>query len=384
MKAIVNGRVLLPGEEITGKALLYDGDTIVGLADPDSVQGAEITDAEGLYVSPGFVDVHTHGYRGADASDGSAEGIRRMAADYLENGVTSFLPTTMTVEWALLETVFGQIRTLMEESRRADFPGAQILGCHAEGPFINPAKKGAQAEEAILPPDAEKLLPYADVIRILTFAPEMPGSEEMIRVLKEKTEICLSVGHTGASYEQAANAVALGATRFTHLFNAMTPLHHRNPGAVGAALTGGAYTELIADGFHVHPGLFPLLRRVKGDHLVLITDSVRATGMPDGDYTLGGQPFTLRGIECRMADGTIAGSVLKMNQAVRNYRDHSGASMTEAVHAAALNAAASAGLDGRKGSLLPGKDADIVLMDRACRVRRTIVRGAVKYEEKTR
>ena len=361
-----------------GKALVY-GDTIVGRADADSVGGAEVINAEGLFVSPGFVDVHTHGYRGADASDGSAEGIRRMAVDYLENGVTSFLPTTMTVAWPLLETVFRQIRTLMEESKSADFPGAQILGCHAEGPFINPEKKGAQAEEAILPPDAEKLLPYADVIKVLTFAPEMPGSEKMIRVLKEKTGVALSIGHTGASFEQAAEALRLGASRFTHLFNAMTPLRHRDPGAVGAALTGGAYTELIADGFHVHPGLFPLLRRVKGDRLVLITDSVRAAGMPDGDYTLGGQPFTLRGIECRMADGTIAGSVLKMNQAVKNYRDRSGAPLTEAVHAASLNAAASAGLDDKKGALTPGKDADILLLDEDCRVRRVLVRGAVKY-----
>ena len=375
-KAIINGRILLPDAEIAGKALLFD-ETIIGIA--DDAAGAEIIDAAGAYVSPGLIDVHTHGYQGADVSDADKDGIRNMAKGFLQNGVTAFLPTTMTVAWDTLETVFGQIRELMPESRRGDFPGAEILGCHAEGPFINPGKKGAQAESAILPPDAGKILPWKDVIRVITFAPEMPGGEAFIRTLKEKTDIRLSIGHTGANFDQAMAAIALGASRTTHTFNAMTPLHHRDPGVVGAALSSDVYAELIADTFHVNKGLFPLMRKAKGNRLVLITDSVRATGMPDGKYTLGGQEFTLKGIECRMADGTIAGSVLKLNEAVRNYRDFGGVPMHTAVRAASLNAAESAGLEKSKGSLEAGKDADITLLGENCRVLRTIVRGETKY-----
>ena len=213
----------------------------------------------------------------------------------------------------------------------------------------------------------------------MTFAPEIPGAGTLQAALKADGRIALSVGHTAASFAQAARAFALGASRVTHLFNAMSPLHHRAPGTVGAALSSDVWTEVIADGLHIDPSLFPLLRRIKGDRLVLITDAVRAAGMPDGTYTLGGQPFTLRGAECRMADGTIAGSVLRLNEAVRNYRAFSGASMAEAVRAASLHAAASAGLDARKGSLAPGKDADITLMDDRCEVLATIVRGTVKY-----
>lgn len=377
MKALINGTILTPEGEVRGKALVFDGKIREITA---QVGSAEVIDARGAYVSPGFIDAHTHGYRGRDVSDGDADGIRAMARDFLKNGVTAFLPTTMTVAWDQLEAVFRQVRGLMEESAEAGFDGARILGCHAEGPFINPAKKGAQAEENILPPEADRVLPYADVIRVITFAPEMPGGEEFIRALREKTGIALSVGHTGANYDQAARAFALGASRTTHTFNAMPPLHHRDPGVVGAALANeSVYTELIADTFHVHPGLFPLLHRLKGDHLTLITDSVRAAGMPDGEYTLGGQQFTLRGIQCRMADGTIAGSVLKMNEAVRNFRDHAGVPLYAAVRAASLNAAASFGADGEKGSLETGKDADIVLLDENCRVLRTIVRGETKY-----
>ena len=202
----------------------------------------------------------------------------------------------------------------------------------------------------------------------------------MIRKIAGDGRIQLSAGHTDATYEQAARAIRMGVQRFTHLFNAMPPLHHRQPGAAGAALSGVVRAEVIADGFHVHPGMFPMLRRALFNRLVLITDCVRAGGLPDGEYTLGGQTFTMKGKECRLPDGTIAGSVLKMNEAVRNYRDFADAPMAEAVRCASLNAAESAGLADTRGSLEPGKQADIILMDDECRVRRTIVRGAVRYQ----
>ncbi len=381
IKAIVNGKILLPNSTVLNKALLYNN-KIIGLVDEPAARemAAEVIDAGGLYISPGLVDVHIHGYLGADTSDGNAEGMRTVARGIMQNGVTSFLPTTMTIPWDDLEAVFGQLRQLKKESLADAFDGAEILGCHAEGPFINPAKKGAQAEESILAPDAEKLLPYADIINIVSFAPEMPGGAEFIKTIKCSCGMILSTGHTSANYGQTMDAIALGVTHATHTFNAMMPLMHRDPGTVGAVLASDAvYCELIADTFHVNKGLYPLMTRMKADKLVLITDCTRAGGLADGEYTLGGQPIYVKGIECRLADGTIAGSVLKLNDAVRNLRDYASIPLHEAVRCASLNAAASIGLDGKKGSLEAGKDADIVLMDEECVIYQTIIRGNTRY-----
>lgn len=382
MKAILNGRVLLPDSEVRGKALIYD-QRIIGLTDPDAAraQADEIIDAQGAYVAPGLVDVHIHGYSGVDVSDNDPDDIRKMAHGLLANGVTSFLPTTLTVEWSTLESVCRHIRGLMEESLSPDFDGAQIAGMHMEGPFINPGKKGAQNEAYILPPDADKVLPFRDVIKVITFAPEMPGGLEFTRRLRQESNIALSIGHTSANFDQAMEAIHAGVMRSTHTFNAMTPLMHRDPGVVGAALNTDIYTELIPDTFHVNKGIFPMMARLKGNKLVLITDALRSAGMPDGEYENGGQVFVLKGIECRLKDGTIAGSVLKLNQGVRNLRDYGYIPLYAAVRAASLNAAESAHLEERKGSLAPGKDADIILMDEDCNVLSTIVRGVCKFQK---
>lgn len=382
MKAMTNGRILLPDGEISGKALLFD-QRICGLVDMQDTRlrdADEIIDVQGMVISPGLVDVHMHGYLGADTSDADPEGVRCMARGILRNGVTSFLPTTMTVAWDTLETCFEQLRKMMQESSQPDFDGAQILGCHAEGPFINPVRKGAQAADAILAPDAGRVLPYQDVIRIMTYAPEMEGAETFARRIAAQSSIKLSIGHTDANYDQALAAIRQGAGRVTHTFNAMTGLHHRDPGVVGAALTADVYCELIADTFHVHPGLYPLLDAAKQERLVLITDCTRAGGLADGEYTLGGQPIFVKGIECRLQDGTIAGSVLKLNDAVRNFRDHARVPLWKAVRAASLNAAASAGLAKRKGSLEVGKDADVILMNDDCQVQAAYVGGVCKWQ----
>lgn len=378
MKAIIGGKILLPDGELTGKALLFS-DVICGIVDEQDVPADEIINAHGAYVCPGLVDVHIHGYLGYDTSDASAEGLRCMARGLLANGVTAFLPTTMTVDWTTLEACFQQIRQLQCASEQSAFDGAQILGCHAEGPFINPKRKGAQPGDAILLPDASRVLPYQDVIRIMTYAPEMPGAESFAPKITAQSDIRLSLGHTDATFAQAQAALQQGATRITHTFNAMTGLHHRDPGTVGAALTEKVYCELIADTFHVHPGLFRMLDIIKDNRLVLISDCTRAGGLADGEYTLGGQTIFVHGIECRLQDGTIAGSVLKLNDAVRNFRDYAGVPMWRAVRAASLNAAASAGASNRKGSLEVGKDADIVLMNESCHVLQTYVRGQCKW-----
>lgn len=372
MKAIVNGKIILPDSIVEGRALLFD-EKIIGLSETVP-QGAEIIDAKGRYVAPGLVDIHIHGYLGEDTSDGSVEGIRKMAEGIVKNGVTAWLPTTMTVSYDDLRRAFDAVRVLMDKKNNPK--GAQIMGVHAEGPFINPSKKGAQAVEYIRPADAPFLIENSDVIRIVTIAPEMPGALDCIREVTEKTSILMSMGHTAANYETAKAGIEAGVRHATHLFNAMTPLNHRDPGVVGASLADDRVsTELIADTFHISPDLFGLVAKVKGDNLILITDCTRAGGLEDGEYTLGGQPIFVKGIECRLADGTIAGSVLKLNNAIRNMRDHTSLPLEQIVRMASINAARCIGLDKTKGSLEAGKDADIILADENFAVSETIIAG---------
>ncbi len=380
MKAILNGRVILPDALVTdGRALLFDG-AIQGLVEPgDLPGGCETIDAKGMYVSPGLVDVHMHGYLGEDTSDGDAEGVRKMARGIAKNGVTSWLPTTMTVAKTTLCQVFDLMRGLRAESREDGWNGAEILGVHAEGPFINVNKKGAQNEEFIIAPDAGFIRDFADILRIVTLAPETEGAMAFIEEISRETRVLLSMGHTDATYETAIDAIWHGLGHATHTFNAMTPLNHRMPGVVGAALTAPVTAELIADTFHVHPGLFPLVAKAKGDKLVLITDCTRAGGLSDGTYDLGGLEIFVKGIECRLKDGTIAGSVLKLNNAVANMRANTDLPIWQVVNMASRNPAAAIGEE-RKGSLEPGKDADIILCDETFAVHRTILRGRTIYE----
>ena len=377
MHAIINGKIVLPGSIAEG-ALLYD-EKIRGIVSPAEIPAdAEIIDADGKYVIPGLIDMHIHGYLGEDASDGSFEGIRTMAEGVAKNGVTSFLPTTMTVSYDELRAAFAQIRRGMAESQQDGWQGAQILGVNAEGPFINPSKKGAQAGENIRPGDAEFLKEYLDIIRVFTIAPEMPGNLDCIREMAGKCLI--SMGHTNATYDEAAAGIEAGVGHVTHLFNAQTALMHRDPGVVGAALTDDRVsTELIADCFHVNAHLFTLVERMKGDKLVLITDCTRAGGLADGQYTLGGQPIFVKGIECRLEDGTIAGSVLKLNHAVGNLLKNTDIPVWKAVNAASLNPAKRIGVDAFKGSLECGKDADIAICDCDFNICRTISRGRTIY-----
>lgn len=378
MRAIINGKIVLPDRVEEGAALVFDR-KIEGVVAPEQLPSdAEIIDAQGSYVLPGLIDMHIHGYLGEDASDGSAEGLKIMAEGVAKNGVTGFLPTTMTVSYDELRAAFAQIRSAMALSESDQWQGAQVLGVNAEGPFICPAKKGAQAGEHIRKGDAAFLQEYIDILRVFTIAPEMPDNLSCIREMAGKTLI--SMGHTNAGFAEAKAGIDAGVRHVTHLFNAQTPLLHRDPGVVGAALTDERVScELIADTFHVSRDLYPLVHRMKGDMLVLITDCTRAGGLADGEYSLGGQPIFVKGIECRLADGTIAGSVLKLNHAVRNYMRYGKVSIWEAVNAASLTPAKRIGVDARKGSLEQGKDADIVLCDDALEVRRTIISGRTVY-----
>ena len=377
MKAIVNGKLILKDRIVEGKALLYT-DVIEGIVDADKVPAdAEIIDAAGKYVAPGLIDLHIHGYLGKDVCDGSVESMKTICEGIVKNGVTGFLPTTMTVSMDVIIKALETCRSLMEESKT--WNGTTILGVHAEGPFINTKKKGAQNPEYILVPSAEFVKEYADVIRIISLAPEMDENFKEITKMRKETDVVVSMGHTDADYETAMAATNVGVRHATHLFNAMSPLAHRNPGVVGAALNSDVTVELIVDTFHVNPALYNMVYKLKGDKLCFITDCLPAGGLPEGEYTLGGQKFVSKGIECRLPDGTIAGSILALNKGVWNVYTNSDIPLYECVNCASLNPANAIGIGNKKGSLEVGKDADIIITDCEFNVEKTIIGGTVRY-----
>ena len=276
-------------------------------------------DLAGDYLLPGFVDVHIHAFRGHDAMQGEAA-VRQMARDLYKEGVAAFLPTTMSASPEDTRAAMEGIRSVM---RRPDAHAALVLGAHMEAPYLNPAKCGAQRPEFLHAPDMNGFLAitggHPEDARIITVAPELPGAESFIREASG-LGVVVSVGHTAATAEQTHLAADWGATHVTHTFNAQTPLNHRAPGVPGAALTDDRlYAECIADGVHLHADILRLMLRAKGpERLVAITDAMEAAGMPDGQYALGGQDVIVRGKEARLSDGTLAGSVLTMRQALRN------------------------------------------------------------------
>ena len=377
MKYIVNGKIIMPDNILENKALVYDN-KIIDIIDQEEVpHNADIIDAGSGYIYPGLIDLHIHCYQGADVSDGNADGIRKIAEGIVKNGVTSWCPTTMTVSSEEIDTALTVVRSLKEKSK--EWNGAEILGVNLEGPFINPEKKGAQAAEHIKPLDPQFIIDNADIIALTTVAPEMDNNVTAIEKIVEECNVKVAIGHSGATYEQALAAINAGATHITHLFNAQTPLNHRNPGVVGAALTTDVSCELICDTFHIHKGLFSLIAKLKKEKLVLITDCTRAGGMSDGEYTLGGQKIIVNGVKCLLENGTIAGSVLKLNCAVKNMRDNTNIPLYEIVAAASINAATVIGEDKRKGSLEKGKDADIIITDNDFNVLKTIINGKQVY-----
>ena len=373
MKTIINGRIMLADGVVEGRALTFDT-RIAGFVDAVP-PGSEVIDARGGWVAPGLIDVHCHGFMGMDASHGDVDELVRMSEHKVRQGVTSWLPTTMTLPWHRLEGCFGAVRRAMALTAAPGFRGARVLGCHAEGPFISPRRKGAQDGTSIQQPDIEKLRPWADVVRLMTVAPEVEGALDFIREARA-LGVTLSMGHTDASAEAALAGIEAGITHATHLFNAMPPMNHRAPGVVGAALAAeGVYCELIADTFHVDPLLFPILAKAAPDRLVLITDSIPVSGLPDGPHEQLGVTVIVDGIRCRFPDGTIAGSALTLDAAVRNFARHAGVPLWQAVNMASLHPARSIGVDDRKGAIAPGRDADLIIADDDFHVQKTFVGG---------
>ena len=379
MKAIVGGKIILKDRIAENCALLYT-DKIEGIIPENLIpQNAEIVNADGGFVAPGLIDMHIHGYLSKDVCDGEEESIRTISNGLLANGVTGYLPTTMTEDMNVIRKALRACRDLQEES--TSWNGSAILGCHAEGPFISESKKGAQDAKYILKPDASLVKEYKDIIKVITLAPECDTEDfSAIREICRDTDVVVSMGHTSADYETAMAGINAGVKHTTHLFNAMTPLTHRAPGVVGAALNGDVSVELIVDGVHVDTSLYNMLWRLKGRKLCFITDCLPAGGLPVGEYTLGAQKIFYDGTICTLEDGTIAGSVLQINKGVWNVYTNSDIPLYECVNCASLNPATVIGVDKTKGSLETGKDADIIITDNNFEIKKTIIGGEVKYE----
>ncbi|MEP7336516.1 MAG: N-acetylglucosamine-6-phosphate deacetylase [Acidobacteriota bacterium] len=383
--AIVGGKVVTPTAVIeNGIMLCEDGQVrFVGLAkDAEPEPGSQVIDASRQIVMPGFIDTHFHGSGGDDVMANGAEGIRRISRALLRFGTTGYLATTIAVRHSeLMRTIKD---TIAAEDN--DAAAARILGLHIEGPYINLKFKGAQPVSGIRDPnfdECRELLAAADGrIKIMTMAPELPGGMELIRFLKANG-VEASLGHSEADYNTALAAIDAGATRATHLYNAMSGVHHRKPGLASACLNEpGIQAELICDGVHVHPRMAQLAWRAKGkDGLTLITDATAAQGVGDGRYTLGDFQIEVRGPLCTLMDGvTIAGSVLTMNAAVGNAMNFTGMGLIDAAHTASLAPARVCGVADRKGSIEIGKDADLVMLNSDFSVSRTIRAGQLVYQ----
>lgn len=331
------------------------------------------------YLIPGLIDLHIHGANGKDVMDGDMTALLTISKALAAEGVTSYLATTMTASNEHLEAVLLAIYEAMSQT-----DGAAILGAHLEGPFIAKNKMGAHFPDAIQVPDISVIKRWQratnDVIKLVTLAPELSDALPFISELKNM-KIITSIGHTEATYEETVAAIEAGCTQATHLFNAMTGIHQRKPGAVSALLLSDKISaELIVDGIHLHPAIVELALKVKGkDRLLLVTDAIRAKCMGDGRYELGGQEVHVQSGKATLADGTLAGSTLRMPEAVRNMVNYTKCSLAEAIHMASYTPAHVLGLLSRKGTISVGKDADMVVLDNNLNVLLTMREGKDVY-----
>lgn len=372
---IKNGSLFTENAEFVKQDIAFCGDKIEAIG--ENFCGEEIFDATDCYVIPGFVDVHIHGAYGSDFCDNSENDINTIAKYLVSQGVTSFLGTTMAFDEPILTDIF---RTANPFFNKVIDGQATLRGVNMEGPFFNKAKKGAQAEKYIVDPDYgmfERLFEVSGKnIRLLDIAPELPNALEFI---EKASKLChISIAHTSANYDEAVAAFEHGADHVTHLFNAMPPMAHRDPGVVGAAQDRARYVEIISDGVHLHPAVVRTVFRLFGDDRVcLISDAMRACGMPDGEYSLGGQKVFMNGGKATLEDGTIAGSATNVADCVRRAVSF-GVKLETAVKAATINPAKSADLYDTVGSLAVGKQADVVVLDKDLNLKLVVLAGKVQ------
>ncbi len=333
----------------------------------------DVIDAKNRNLLPGAIEMHIHGADGVDAMDADMEYVEKISAHLPKTGSTSFLATTMT---STIENVERSLKNLADYTYRS---GAEMLGIHQEGPFISKKHPGAQHPDHIVAPDADLIRHLQDIsgnrIRLITFAPEEDGDGSFLEALKA-LDIIPSAGHTDALYGTLLEAEKNGVSHVTHLYNGMRGLHHREPGVVGFSYMSDAYVEIISDGIHSRPEMVKFAYdTISSDRMIMITDAMRAQGLPDGQYDLGGQEVHVTGNEARLADGTLAGSVLTMDQAVRNMLEFTGCGWTDIVKMSSYNPAAELGITDQKGVIKTGADADLVLYDDDGNLVHTFIKG---------
>lgn len=370
---IENAKIIYP-DRIEEGAVRVEGKKIAEI-NPCPQREEEVVDAQGMYLSPGFIDIHIHGAGGRDIMEGSEEAVNVVAKAIAAHGTTSFVPTTMTED-------AGDIRkavALVSRMKNKRTEGANVLGIHLEGPFVNPKKLGAQNPKYARLPSVEAVRDmiggYEASVLTVTLAPELPGSIPVIRYLAAQG-IHVSMGHTDADYGTAMEAIKAGVSHATHLYNAMSPLRHRDPGVVAAVFESGITTEFIADGIHIdYPALRIAMRQKGTDAICLITDAMMGCTMPEGKYMLGGQEVWLAEGMAKLRDGTFAGTLLTLDEAVRQLKDHTEYPLYEIVKMATWNPARYCGVEDRKGRIAAGYDADFLLFDEDISVRQVVIGG---------
>ncbi|HEY3943907.1 MAG TPA: N-acetylglucosamine-6-phosphate deacetylase [Solirubrobacteraceae bacterium] len=367
-------RIVCPGVTLDGEVVVRGGGiSWVGPASGGpSVSDDEVFDLGDRWLVPGYIDPHVHGGGGAQCNTSDAQEIAAVARFHARHGTTGLIATTVAAPIEELEDALDAI---------ARCKAPTLLGAHLEGPFLSRKRRGAMDPEAFIEPDVEQLRRLVEAgagqVRVMTLAPELPGSLELVELLVRES-IVASIGHTDATEAEVRAAVDAGANAATHVFNAMAPFHHREPGAVGAVLDlPGVSCELICDGVHVDPVAMRLLLRAKGvSGMRLVTDATSAAGMPDGEYPLGGRHVSVAGGRAVLADGeSIAGSTLTMEEAVQNAVRILGVTVEEAILMASANSARLLGMEGRKGEISAGSDADMLVLDDVLAVQATMVAG---------
>ncbi|MFF2501473.1 N-acetylglucosamine-6-phosphate deacetylase [Peribacillus sp. NPDC058075] len=342
-----------------------------------------ITLSPDYQVIPGAIDIHIHGVSNSDAMDATHEALSTMAETLPKEGTTSFLATTMTQSTEAIESALLNAGKYIENQTQEH---AEIIGIHLEGPFISPVRKGAQPEEHIVDPDVTLFKRWQEMaenqIKLVTLAPEQPNGLDLAAHLKA-TGVVASIGHSDATYDQIDEAIQAGTTHVTHLYNGMRGLHHREPGVLGAAyLRDELYVELIADGIHCRPEMIKLAyNQITSERMILITDSLRAKWLEKGTYDLGGQPVYVNETKATLSDGTLAGSILKMNDAIKNTMEYTDCSMTDIIKMTAENPAKQLRIFDRKGSIQVGKDADLVILNDRLDVEMTFCRGNLAFKK---
>lgn len=371
----LRGNIVTGGNVYSNWVLVIEDDHIYSIT--REAENVPIENLDDCFIVPGFVDIHTHGAVGYDVMDGNPEGIVKMAEFLASHGVTSFLPTTTTLD---IESTLKAI-SAVEEAVALNKNGAKIIGIHLEGPFINPKHKGAQNEKYIIEPTKEllEILTQSRLVKLVTIAPEISGAISAIKFMRDRG-IFISLGHSDATYEDTVKAIMAGATLVTHLFNGMRPFHHREPGIIGAGIVEDSLKcQIIADGIHIHFSAIRLVYKAKGyKSIVLISDSMSATGLSDGDYELGGLKVTVRSGAPRLEDGRLAGSTLTLDNAIKNMVNKVLVPLPFAVEMASRVPAKSIG-EALIGSFSYGNKADIVVLDRNLNVVRTYIDGRLVY-----